>query len=176
MEFYWPEKNRWNDDLDVSEMFNIVQEKKEDLLRDLTISPQIGKAPADLLTIYAIYEVFSIKWEAREETRAWFLERYKSRLTYYLENKNSLPEYRKFLRNLFNDLLDRILKRKIEEMNLDSYLTDNEEISQIKKFIWWWKEIESWQDFMETLIKRCRKEFPYAEKRLDRVWDSKKNS
>jgi hypothetical protein len=25
------------------------------------ISPQIGKAPADLLTIYAIYEVFSIK-------------------------------------------------------------------------------------------------------------------
>ena len=34
MEFYWPEKNRWNDDLDVSEMFNIVQEKKEDLLEE----------------------------------------------------------------------------------------------------------------------------------------------
>lgn len=173
MDFYWPEGCRGDNDVDVGKMFEIVEDEKKRLLENLEISPQLMDAPVDLLTVYAIYEVFSIKGEKREESRAWFLERYKWRLIYYLENKNSLPEYRSFVRKLFNDLFSTRLRKEIEKMDLDSYLRDNDDLEPILNVIWWGVEIESWEEFKEIFIKKCRELFPYAERRFDRIWNIK---
>lgn len=173
MDFFWPERNRESEGVELVKMFEIVDKIKCGLLENLEISPQLLKAPADLLTVYAIYDVFSIKDEKWENSRVWFLERYKNRLVHYLQNKSSLPEYRSFVRKLFNDLFDVRLKKEIEKMDLDSYLSENKNLKPILDIIWWGVEVKSWEEFKEIVVKKCREFFPYAEKRFDKIVNSK---
>ena len=174
MDFFWPEKYKRAEDVNVDEMFKIVEKKRESLLENLDgISPQMTKSPIDLLTIYAIYDVFSLKWEMWEETRKWFVDRYKNRLRYYIKNENSLPEYRSFVRRLFYDLFDMKLKNEIKQMDLDSYFVENKGERLISSTGVLWEEIKSWTDFQDVLVKMCRELFPYAERRFDNIFYSK---
>ena len=119
MYFFWPEKYRGIDDFEVDKMLQMVEDRRIDLLENLSISGKIVNAPADILTVYAIYDVFSIDNDGIESAKKWFIDRYKGRLVYYLENKKFLPEYRRFVWNLFYDLLDIKLKKTVEQLDLN---------------------------------------------------------
>ncbi len=170
MDFFWPEKYERSKDFDADEMFKMVQQKRDSLLENLSrVSPQMWKSPTDLLTVYAIYDVFSVKGEKWENTRVRFLEKYKSRLLYYLQNKSSLPEYRSFIRKLFNDSFDSKLKNEIRWMDMDSYFVENGGEKLVSSNGILWEEVKSWDEFRNALIKMCKELFPYAEKRFNNL-------
>ena len=119
MYFFWPEKYRGVDDFEIDKMLQIVENRKRALVENLNINRKLENVPSDLLTIYAIYDVFSVENDEVEKARKWFIDRYKGRLVYYLENKKFLPEYSKFVWKLFHDLLDIKLKKTIEQFDFD---------------------------------------------------------
>ena len=173
MYFFWPEKYRGVDDFEIDKMLQIVEDRKRALVENLNINRKLENVPSDLLTIYAIYDVFSVENDEVEKARKWFIDRYKGRLVYYLENKKFLPEYSKFVWKLFHDLLDIKLKKTIEQFDFDWYFLGNNDIKLSINDHGKWEIVKSWDEFKKVLIKMSRELFPNAENRLNRLLDTK---